>query len=75
LKGAEILRIALSSYEPRIITKVDLLLSRIEGFKGEPVDITEYAMFFGFDVMGEVGKCNSYSILMAWTIDSPVNAG
>ncbi|KAH9908408.1 cytochrome P450 [Xylariomycetidae sp. FL2044] len=46
---------ALNTYEPRITAKVDLLLSRIDGFQGKPIDATKYCMFFGFDVMGDVG--------------------
>jgi len=36
--------------------KVDLLLSKIAEHSGRPIDMTEYAMFFGFDVMGDIGQ-------------------
>jgi hypothetical protein len=33
-----------------------MLVARLDATDGEPVDITKYAMFFGFDVMGDAGK-------------------
>jgi hypothetical protein len=30
-------------------------LSKIAEHSGRPMDMTEYSMFFGFDVMGEIG--------------------
>jgi hypothetical protein len=47
----------LAVYAPRVKAKVDLLLSKIAEHGGRPIDMTEYAMFFGFDVMGDVGMC------------------
>lgn len=46
---------ALAVYAPRVKAKVDLLLSKIAEHGGQPIDMTEYAMFFGFDVMGDIG--------------------
>jgi hypothetical protein len=46
---------ALAQYEERIISKVDLLISRIANHEGVAIDMTQYATFFGFDVMGQVG--------------------
>lgn len=46
---------ALAIYAPRVKAKVDLLLSKIAEHSGRPIDMTEYAMFFGFDVMGDIG--------------------
>lgn len=36
------------------------MLSKIAEHGGRPVDMTEYAMFFGFDVMGDIGM---YSLI------------
>ncbi|KAF4468469.1 benzoate 4-monooxygenase cytochrome [Fusarium albosuccineum] len=46
---------ALAVYEDRVVSKVDLLMSRIADQEGSPIDVTQYAIFFGFDVMGQVG--------------------
>lgn len=46
-------------YEPRVHAKVDSLLSRVRGHAGKPLDMTLYIMFFGFDVMGDVGQSQS----------------
>lgn len=48
--------IALRVYQPRLEAKADLLLSRIDSCKDSPIDITELAMFYSFDVMSDVGK-------------------
>lgn len=42
-------------YEPRVHSKVDSLLSKVKAHAGKPLDMTLYIMFFGFDVMGDVG--------------------
>jgi hypothetical protein len=31
-------------------------MSRIAEHGGRPIDVTEYSMFFGFDVMGDIGE-------------------
>ncbi|KAL7811419.1 cytochrome P450 [Trichoderma gracile] len=54
---------ALAVYAPRIKTKVDLLLSKIAEQGGRPMDMTEYSMFFGFDVMGEIGFSKDFHML------------
>lgn len=46
---------ALSSYQPRIKSKVDALVDRLRQANSEPVDITKWSTLFSFDVMGEVG--------------------
>ncbi|KAK8079286.1 hypothetical protein PG994_003093 [Apiospora phragmitis] len=46
---------ALQSYEPRVRAKADLLLTRLAENAGKPIDMTMYGMFYGFDVMSEVG--------------------
>lgn len=39
--------------------KADLLLSRLAENAGKPIDMTMYGMFYGFDVMSEVGERES----------------
>ncbi|KAH8887218.1 cytochrome P450 [Thozetella sp. PMI_491] len=56
---------ALAQYEPRVKAKVDLLLSRLG--TGRPINITEYAMFFGFDVMGDIGLSKEFNMLQTET--------
>ena len=50
---------ALAVYEEKIASNVDILMARIAEKQGTPMDITLYAAFFGFDVMGQVGKLTS----------------
>ncbi|KAL7966625.1 cytochrome P450 [Trichoderma sp. SZMC 28014] len=54
---------ALAVYAPRVKAKVDLLLSKIAEHGGQPIDMTEYAMFFGFDVMGDIGFSKDFHML------------
>ncbi|KAI1859785.1 hypothetical protein JX265_010234 [Neoarthrinium moseri] len=54
---------ALSAYEARIVAKVDLLLSRLDAQGENSLDISKYAMFFGFDVMGEIGFSKDFHML------------
>lgn len=54
---------ALAIYAPRVKAKVDLLLSKIAEHSGRPIDMTEYAMFFGFDVMGDIGFSKDFRML------------
>ncbi|KAI0480040.1 cytochrome P450 [Xylariaceae sp. FL0804] len=63
---------ALASYEPRINAKVDLLLSLIAKSDGKPVNITAYCMFFGFDVMGEIGFSKDFQMLKLATEHSAI---
>ncbi|KAF2736158.1 cytochrome P450 [Polyplosphaeria fusca] len=43
---------ALLSYEARIATLADTLVKQIQKTNGQPVNSTEWAMFYSFDVMG-----------------------
>ncbi|KAL6856827.1 cytochrome P450 [Trichoderma novae-zelandiae] len=54
---------ALAVYAPRIKTKVDLLLSKIAEHNGRPINVTTYFMYFGFDVMGEIGFSKDFHML------------
>jgi hypothetical protein len=42
-------------YEPRVMRKMDSLLSKVAAKAGKAINLTDYIMFFSFDVMGEVG--------------------
>lgn len=52
-------------YEPRVASKMDSLLSKVKQHAGKPLDMTMYVMFFGFDVMGDIGKSHTFSIILA----------
>ncbi|KAF5021007.1 hypothetical protein F66182_6938 [Fusarium sp. NRRL 66182] len=54
---------ALAVYEHRIVSKVELLLARIGEHLGKTIDMTQYAVFFGFDVMGQVGFSKDFNML------------
>ncbi|KAL7928133.1 cytochrome P450 [Trichoderma chlorosporum] len=54
---------SLAVYTPRVKAKVDLLLSKIEDHCGHPIDMTEYFMFFSFDVMGDLGFSKGFDML------------
>ncbi|KAK8137190.1 cytochrome P450 [Apiospora sp. TS-2023a] len=54
---------ALNSYEPRVRAKADLLLERLSENAGKPIDMTMYGMFYGFDVMSEVGFSKDFNML------------
>lgn len=46
---------ALATYEPHIGVKVDQLISHVEKNLGQTIDISTWAMFLAFDIMGTVG--------------------
>ncbi|KAL3441549.1 cytochrome P450 [Aspergillus insuetus] len=46
---------ALATYEPRVQHKVDVLASQIRARIGQPLNISQWTMYFAFDVMGLVG--------------------
>ncbi|UPL01945.1 hypothetical protein LCI18_012879 [Fusarium solani-melongenae] len=54
---------ALAVYEDRIVSKVELLLARISDHIGTAIDMSQYAVFFGFDVMGQVGFSKDFNML------------
>ncbi|KAI8653830.1 hypothetical protein LRP88_00428 [Fusarium phalaenopsidis] len=54
---------ALAIYEEKIAPKVDILMARIAEKQGTPMDMTLYAAFFGFDVMGQVGFSKDFNML------------
>ncbi|KAK8201410.1 cytochrome P450 [Phyllosticta capitalensis] len=54
---------ALSSYEPRIRSKVDLLLDQLSARQGQDVDITSWLGFFSFDAMGDIAYGRDFKML------------
>ncbi|KAK7427043.1 hypothetical protein QQZ08_006470 [Neonectria magnoliae] len=52
-----------SVYEDRIVFEVNLLISQIARHQGSSVDMTQYCMFFGFDVMRQVGFSKDFDML------------
>ncbi|PVH98329.1 putative cytochrome P450 [Periconia macrospinosa] len=46
---------ALSTYQPRIKSKVDILTAEFLKTAGTPKDVTAWMMMLAFDVMGEIG--------------------
>jgi Cytochrome P450 len=47
--------IAISTYAPRVRSKVDVFINQLRARSGQPVNITEWTMFLTFDVMGVIG--------------------
>ncbi|KAF2470653.1 cytochrome P450 [Lindgomyces ingoldianus] len=56
---------ALATYEPRIKGKADLFMSQLRKNAGKPLDVSAWAMFFSFDVMGEVGFGKDFNNLVS----------
>jgi hypothetical protein len=52
---------ALGMYEDRVAAKVDLFMKRI-GTK-EPLNITQQAVFYSFDVMGDIAFSEDFDML------------
>lgn len=50
-------------YLPRIKAKLDLLMEQLASNAGTPMDMTKWAMFFSFDIMGEVGFSTDFQSL------------
>ena len=45
---------AITSYQPRIKTKVETLIDQLQKRSGEALDATKWTMFLAFDIMGEI---------------------
>ena len=60
--------LALAVYQPRVQSKADLLLSRIESNKANPIDMTMNGMFYSFDVMGDVGRSTQCNAMPRWAV-------
>lgn len=48
---------------PRLKAKLDLFMERLSGNAGKPMNVTEWAMFYSFDIMGEVGFSTDFQSL------------
>lgn len=56
---------ALNTYQPRIKSKVDLLIEQISRNAGKPMDATDWMMMLAFDIMGEVGFGKDFGGIVA----------
>ena len=56
---------ALRGYEERIKTYQNKLLSQLEAFDGQPVDISKWLTLYSFDVMGDLAFGKSFDMLDA----------
>ncbi|KAF1830897.1 cytochrome P450 67 [Decorospora gaudefroyi] len=56
---------ALGTYEPRIKAKADLFKDQLAKHEGQPMDMSAWAMFFSFDVMGEIGFGKDFNNLVS----------
>ncbi|KAF2130546.1 putative benzoate 4-monooxygenase cytochrome P450 [Dothidotthia symphoricarpi CBS 119687] len=54
---------ALATYEPRIKTKADALIHQLRNSYEKPMNVSSWAMYFSFDVMGEVGLGKDFNNL------------
>lgn len=55
----------MATYAPRVRSKVDVFISQLRERAGQPVNLTEWAMFLTFDVMGVVGFSKDFQQLEA----------
>ncbi|KAL2278404.1 hypothetical protein FJTKL_14499 [Diaporthe vaccinii] len=58
---------ALATYQQRVKEKSDLLTKQIQHRAGQPIDITKWAMFYSFDVIGEVAFGKDFGNLITGT--------
>lgn len=54
---------ALASYQPRVKSKVDLLIAQLAQREGEPANTSAWSMFFAFDVMGDLAFGKDFHML------------
>lgn len=57
----------LATYQQRVKEKSDLLTKQIQDRAGQPIDITKWAMFYSFDVIGEVAFGKDFGNLVTGT--------
>jgi len=65
---------ALASYQPRLKSKVDLLIAQLAQREGEPVNASSWSVFFAFDVMGDVGFGKDFHMLESGKEDDGIFA-
>ncbi|KAL1968539.1 hypothetical protein VTN77DRAFT_1749 [Rasamsonia byssochlamydoides] len=46
---------ALKTYEPRIQSKIDVLIKQLKSQQNSPVNVTAWSMYLAFDIMGTIG--------------------
>jgi len=54
---------ALRGYETRVEPFVDVLVKRIAEFKGQPINVSKWFNFFGYDVMGDLAFGKDFGML------------
>ncbi|ROW01204.1 hypothetical protein VSDG_02711 [Cytospora chrysosperma] len=54
---------ALATYQPRIEEKAALLSKQMQNRAGQAVNVTDWSMFYSFDVVGEVGFSKDFGNL------------
>lgn len=54
---------AIRGYEERTKVYRDVLIKKIAGFKGQPVNVSKWFNFFSFDVMGDLAFAKSFDML------------
>ncbi|KAF3020671.1 hypothetical protein E8E14_013057 [Neopestalotiopsis sp. 37M] len=54
---------ALASYEPRVKSSVDALISQLKQRGESGVNMTDWSMFFSFDLMGQIGFSKDFGQL------------
>lgn len=52
-------------YEPKVMSKVSVLISNIERMAGTPMDMTHWSILYNFDVMGDVALGTEFDNLSA----------
>lgn len=65
---------AISTYEPRVRAVTDLLLSKIRDRGADSLDITAWAMYYTFDIMGEVGFSKDFDNVASGTENPAIKA-
>jgi cytochrome P450 family 628 len=61
--------IALRDYEPRVAKYTEQLLQQLESRVGEPLNMTQWIGFYGFDVMGDLAFGQSFDMLKSGTVN------
>lgn len=55
--------VAIADYIPRVQSKTDLFMKRLGENEGKSIDITQWSMFYSFDIMGLVAFSKDYKQL------------
>ncbi|KAI0204852.1 cytochrome p450 monooxygenase [Astrocystis sublimbata] len=60
---------SLRDYEPRVAKYTEQLLQQLESLVGEPLNMTQWIGFYGFDVMGDLAFGQSFDMLKSGTVN------